>query len=63
MTTTGNLEPDVEVLTEEQWDAAVENTLTELGFTREQLWAEKERGYWSEPAAMMAWHLIKDEVR
>lgn len=56
-----NLEPDVEVLTEEQWSAAVDNTLNELGYTREEIRRQHDRGWYDEPIGLMVWSLVKDE--
>lgn len=52
----------MDVLTEEEWATAVENTLQTFGYTREEIRRQHDRGWYDEPIGLMVYSLIKDEV-
>lgn len=52
--------PEIYELTPAEYAAAIESTLTTLGFTREDLARQAEGRDFDSPAAFMMWQTIKD---
>lgn len=47
------------VLTAAEYDEAIESTLRQLGYTREQLADMAGQDDFDTPAAFMAWHMVR----
>lgn len=59
--TPAQLEADVDVLTPEEVDQAVEATLQRLGMTLDDLRAEAERGAFRSERARLTWFMISPD--